>query len=66
MADKKAEKKIKEETILISENPYKGTQMVVVQRTIAGKTNRVGNPYKTSYTEHRKVPKRRVKGEQDE
>jgi len=64
MSDKK--KTIKEKTILISENPYKGTEMVVVQRTIAGKTNRVGNPYKTSYTVHRNVPKRRVKGEQDE
>ena len=64
MSDKK--KTIKEKTILISENPYKGTEMVVVQRTIAGKTNRVGNPYKTSYTVHRKVSKRKVKGEQDE
>ena len=49
---------MKDEVVkVISENPYKGTQMVVVQRTITGRTNRLGKPYKVSRTEHRKIPK---------
>ena len=49
---------MKEVTRVISENRSKGTQMVVVQVTIPGRTNRLGQPYKTSVTKHRRMSRK--------
>lgn len=43
------------ERVVISENPYKGTQQVVDIITHKNKKNRIGKPYKESVTKHIRV-----------
>lgn len=52
--------------IVISENPYKGTQQIVEITTHKNKKNRVGKPYKESRTRHIRVKPTKFRKENDE
>lgn len=52
--------------IVISENPYKGTQQIVEITTHKNKKNRVGKPYKESRTRHIRVMPTKFRKENNE
>ncbi len=56
---------MEKERIVISENPYKGTQQVVEITTHKNKKNRVGKPYKESVTKHIKVKPTKFRKEEE-